>query len=143
VQVYRARTPAGVSADLLAAIRFRFTADTSMWLGRTTAREMSVLLRGLLDAKFANREHSDAMLRHLRGQFYTTRLPATLRYAAGVTVAHKTGDFPPISGSDVGIIEYEGGPIVISVFTNGNTGDFAVLENTIGQIAAKLVNAWK
>jgi hypothetical protein len=32
---------------------------------------------------------------------------------------------------------------VISVFTNGNTGDFAVLENTIGQIAAKLVSAWK
>lgn len=143
VQVYRARTPAGVSADSLAAIRFRFTADSSMWLGSTTAREMSALLRGILDAKFVNREHSDAMLRHLRGQFYTTRLPATLRYAAGVAVAHKTGDFPPISGSDVGIIEYEGGPIVISVFTNSNTGDFAVLENTIGQIAAKLVNAWK
>lgn len=143
VQVYQARNPAGVSADSLNAIRFRFTADSSRWLGRTTAREMSTLLRGIMEAKYANREHSEAMLRHLRGQFYTTRLPAVLRYASGVSVAHKTGDFPPISGSDVGIIEYAGGPIVISVFTNGNTGDFALLEATIGRIAARLVEAWK
>jgi beta-lactamase class A len=143
VQVFRASTPAGVSADSLNAIRYRFATSPEKWLGSTTAREMSMLLRGILDARYVNREQSDAMLRHLRGQFYTTRLPATLRYVSGVTVAHKTGDFSPISGSDVGIIEYSGGPIVISVFTNGNTGDFAVLENTIGNIAAKLVNAWK
>ena len=142
-QIFRARNPAGVSADSLTAIRFRFTADSTKWLGSTTAREMSTLLRGIMDGTYANRAHSDAMLQHLRGQFYTTRLPAVLRYASGVTVAHKTGDFPPISGSDVGIIEYAGGPIVISVFTNGNTGDFAVLENTIGRIAARLVNAWQ
>ena len=102
-----------------------------------------VWLRGILEARYANRANSDAMLNHLRGQFYTSRLPAELRYASGVRVAHKTGDFPPISGSDVGIIEYNGGPIVISVFTNGNSGEFPVLENTIGQIAAKLVNAWR
>lgn len=143
VQIFRARNPAGVSADSLTAIRYRFTADSSTWLGRTTAREMSVLLRGIMDGTYANRAYSDAMLQHLRGQFYTTRLPAVLRYASGVTVAHKTGDFPPISGSDVGIIEYAGGPIVISVFTNGNTGDFAVLEHAIGEIADKLVKAWK
>ncbi|MFN9310423.1 serine hydrolase [Gemmatimonas sp.] len=143
VQVFRARPPADMSAATMAETRYRFTADAAMWLGSTTAREMNTLLRGIMTASYANREHSDAMLRHLRGQFYNSRLPATLRYASGVTVSHKTGDFPPISGSDVGIIEYDGGPIVISVFTNGNTGDFAVLENTIGQIAAKLVNAWK
>lgn len=143
VQIFRARNPAGVSADSLTAIRYRFTADSSTWLGRTTAREMSTLLRGILDGTYANRAHSDAMLQHLRGQFYTTRLPAILRHVPGVTVAHKTGDFPPISGSDVGIIEYAGGPIVISVFTNGNTGDFAVLEHTIGEIADKLVKAWR
>lgn len=143
VQIFGARNPAGVSADSLTAIRYRFTADSTMWLGSTTAREMSTLLRGIMDGTYANRANSDAMLQHLRGQFYTTRLPAVLRYASGVTVAHKTGDFPPISGSDVGIIEYGGGPIVISVFTNGNTGDFAVLENTIGRIAARLVNAWR
>jgi beta-lactamase class A len=143
VQIFRAGNPPGVSAETLNGIRARFTADTAMYLGRTTAREMSAMLRGILEARYANRANSDAMLNHLRGQFYTSRLPAELRYASGVRVAHKTGDFPPISGSDVGIIEYNGGPIVISVFTNGNTGDFAVLENTIGQIAAKLVTAWK
>ncbi len=143
VQIFRAGNPPGVSAEALNAIRMRFTADTANYLGRTTAREMSVMLRGILDARYANRTNSNAMLDHLRGQFYTSRLPAELRYTAGVRVAHKTGDFPPISGSDVGIIEYPGGPIVISVFTNSNTGDFARLESTIGSIATRLVDAWK
>lgn len=143
VQVFRARSPAGLSPAAMTEIRYRFTADSAMYLGRTTAREMSALLRGIMEAKVASRESSDAMLRHLRGQFYNSRLPATLRYVSGVSISHKTGDFPPISGSDVGIIEYAGGPIVISVFTNGNRGDFAVLEATIGKIAARLVESWK
>jgi beta-lactamase class A len=143
IQIYRAGNPPGVSAATMNDIRLRFTADTAMYLGRTTAREMSTMLRGILEGRYASRASSDAMLNHLRGQFYTTRLPAELRSASGVRVAHKTGDFPPISGSDVGIIEYAGGPIVISVFTNGNTGNFAVLESTIGKIATRLVESWK
>lgn len=143
VQVFRARPPADISVATMTETRYRFTADAAMWLGSTTAREMNAMLRGIMTASYANREHSDAMLRHLRGQFSNSRLPATLRYASGVTVSHKTGDFPPISGSDVGIIDYPGGPIVISVFTNSNRGDFAVLEATIGRIAARLVEVWK
>ena len=34
------------------------------------------------------------MLGHLFGQFYTSRLPATLRLRADVRIAHNTGEFP-------------------------------------------------
>ena len=50
-------------------------------------------------------------------------------------MAHKTGDWPPYAGNDVGILYYEGGPTVIAVFTNQNTGDFIELESTLGRIA--------
>lgn len=78
------------------------------------------------------------MMNQLFGQFYTSRLPATLRYRSDVRIAHKTGDYPPTSGSDVGVIEYPGGPLFVSVFTNANRGDFAQLELTIGKIAELL-----
>lgn len=131
-----------ISGPDAATRRFAFAVDSATWLGRTTAREMTTLLEGIYTAKYASRASSTAMMNHLFGQFYTTRLPATLRYRAGVRIAHKTGDFPPVSGSDVGVIEYPGGPLFISVFTNANRGDFGVLENTIGRIAELLVNRW-
>jgi hypothetical protein len=87
---------------------------------------------------FRSRASSTAMMNQLFGQFYTSRLPATLRYRSDVRIAHKTGDYPPTSGSDVGVIEYPGGPLFVSVFTNANRGDFAQLELTIGKIAELL-----
>ena len=131
-----------VTGTDLAAKRFAFTVDSATWLGRTTAREMTTLLEGFYTAKYANRASSTAMMNHLFGQFYTTRLPATLRYRSDVRIAHKTGDGPPFSGSDVGIIEYPGGPLFISVYTNANRGDFGRLELTIGRIAELLVQRW-
>ena len=103
---------------------------------------MTMLLEGIYNARYANKTSSASMMSHLFGQFYNSRLPATLRYRADVRIAHKTGDFPPVSGSDVGVIEYPGGPLFISVFTNANRGDFAQLELTIGRIAEMLVNRW-
>jgi beta-lactamase class A len=138
-QIFEAPGPSGPNAI---AQRFAFAVDSATWLGRTTAREMTTLLEGIYTAKYASRASSTAMMNHLFGQFYTTRLPTTLRYRAGVRIAHKTGDFPPVSGSDVGVIEYPGGPLFISVYTNANRGDFGVLENTIGRIAELLVNRW-
>ena len=61
----------------------------------------------------------------------------------GVSVAHKTGDWPPIAGNDVGILFYDGGPSIVSVFTNQNTGDFFELEATLGLIAEDIVEAWR
>jgi len=81
------------------------------------------------------------MVGMLRRQFYASRLPQ--RLSGRAAVAHKTGDWPPIAGNDVGILFYPGGPSIVSVFTNQNTGDFFELEATLGRIAARVVEAWR
>jgi beta-lactamase class A len=66
-------------------------------------------------ARHAGRqERVDLMLRIMRGQLYRTRIP---RYVSGYTIPHKTGDFLPYVGDDVGMLEAPGRTIVISVFT--------------------------
>ncbi|MFN8668726.1 MAG: serine hydrolase [Gemmatimonadaceae bacterium] len=120
---------------------FTLEGDSTRWLGRTTAREMATLLEGILNAKYASKLSSDVMIGMLRRQFYASRLPQRIQYRA--SVAHKTGDWPPIAGNDVGIIFYEGGPAIVSVFTNQNTGDFFELESTLGRIAEQVITLWR
>lgn len=120
---------------------FTFEGDSTKWLGRTTAREMAVMLEGILDATYASKASSEAMLSILRRQFYSSRLPQRIQFRA--RVAHKTGDWPPIAGNDVGIIFYPGGPSIVSVFTNQNTGDFFELEATLGRIAERVIDSWR
>jgi hypothetical protein len=81
------------------------------------------------------------MLRTLGRQFYSSRLPRFI--GSRVRVAHKTGDWPPYSGNDVGILFYAGGPTVVAVFTGENRGDFVKVEQTLGHIAEDLVDAWR
>ena len=134
---------AGFPDDDAAATRsFTFEGDSTSWLGRTTAREMASLLEQILNAELADEEASAEMISILTRQFYTSRLPQRVRLQ-GVSVAHKTGDWPPIAGNDVGILFYEGGPSIVSVFTNQNTGDFFDLEATLGLIAEDIVEAWR
>ena len=59
-------------------------------------------------------------------------------------MGHKTGDWPPLLGNDVGIMyaPLPSGPIVMAVFTNGNTGSFFDLEATEGKVAEDVLNAW-
>ncbi len=120
---------------------FRFEGDPEEWLGRITAREIAGLLAQIHNGEVASRASSDEMIRILERQFYNTRLPRYIRFRA--SVAHKTGDWPPYAGNDVGIMYYEGGPTVIAVFTNQNTGDFVELESTLGRIAEDVVNSWR
>jgi hypothetical protein len=80
------------------------------------------------------------MIRILRQQFYDSRLPQRIRFRVGI--AHKTGDWPPLLGNDVGIIFAPNGPIVAAVFTNLNRGSFFDLEATEGRIAEDVLNAW-
>jgi beta-lactamase class A len=132
----------GFPNDSAAAERsFKLEGDSSRWLGRTTAREMADMLEGILNAKYAPKSSSDAMVSMLRRQFYSSRLPQRIQYRA--SVAHKTGDWPPYAGNDVGIIFYPGGPAIVSVFTTQNTGDFFELEATEGRIAERLITTWK
>jgi beta-lactamase class A len=117
-----------------------FVADSSKWLGKTTAREISRLLEQLQRGQLASQSSTQQMMRILRQQFYESRFPQRIRYRA--SIAHKTGDWPPLLGNDVGIIFAPSGPIVAAVFTNMNRGDFFDLEATEGRIAEDVLNAW-
>ncbi|MEC7808141.1 MAG: serine hydrolase, partial [Gemmatimonadota bacterium] len=117
----------GFPSDPEAAVRsFGFEGDSTQWLGRITAREISHMLEAIEENELASPESSDEMIGILRRQFYSSRLPQQLRGRA--SIAHKTGDWPPHAGNDVGILYYEGGPTVVAVFTNQNQGDFFELE---------------
>ena len=132
----------GFPSDAGASERtFRFEGDPEEWLGSISAREIAGLLAQIHNAEVASRASSDEMIAILERQFYSSRLPRYIRFRA--SVAHKTGDWPPYAGNDVGILYYEGGPTVIAVFTNQNTGDFVELESTLGRIAEDIVNSWR
>lgn len=132
----------GFPRDSLASERsFALEGDSTRWLGRTTAREIARLLEDIQGGRLSTPEHATEMMEILEGQFYDTRLPRFLGSRA--RVAHKTGDWPPIAGNDVGILLYPGGPTVVAIFTNQNTGDFTALEDTLGRIALDLVKAWR
>lgn len=115
-------------------------ADSAKWLGRTTAREIGRMLEQLQRGELANQQSTQQMLRMLRQQFYASRLPQRIRFRAAI--AHKTGDWPPLLGNDVGLIFTPSGTIVAAVFTNLNRGDFFDLEATEGRIAEDVLNAW-
>lgn len=117
-----------------------FVADSTKWLGKTTAREIARLLEQLQRGELASQTSTREMLRILREQFYASRLPQRIRFRA--SIAHKTGDWPPLLGNDVGIIYAKGGPIIAAVFTNMNRGDFFDLEATEGRIGEDLLDAW-
>ncbi|MEZ4455074.1 MAG: serine hydrolase [Gemmatimonadales bacterium] len=121
---------------------FALEGDSTRWLGVTSAREMVTMLEGILANRYASPDHSRMMVDILSRQFYTSRLPQRVQWQ-GVGVAHKTGDWPPLAGNDVGILFYPGGPTVVAVFTGQNTGDFTELEATEGRIAERLVKEWK
>lgn len=116
--------------------------DSTKWLGRTTAHEMARMLEQILNAELADEASSNAMIGILKNQFSSSRLPHRV-WSKGVSVAHKTGDWWTIAGNDVGIMYYEGGPTIISVFTNQNKGDFFELEETLGIIAEEIIQVWQ
>lgn len=117
-----------------------YVTDSSKWLGRTTARETSRLLESLQKGELAGPRSTEEMLETLKRQLYFSRLPQRIR--SRVVVGHKTGDWPPLIGNDVGIVYAKSGPIVVSIFTNDNRGDFFELEATLGRIAEDLLFAW-
>ena len=121
---------------------FALNADPAEWLGRTTARETSRLLEQIHTGDLTSRPFSDEMIEILKKQRSNSRLPRRIRFQ-GAVVAHKTGDSPPSTANDVGIIYYEGGPTIVSVFTNENRGSFVELEETIGSIAQELISEWR
>lgn len=120
--------------------RIKRDEDRRNWLGIMTPRETGKMLeaieRGTLVSKQASADMKSIMLGQQAG---TRRIPHFLR--PGYTVAHKTGDGPPIIANDVGIVYARSGPIVISFFTTNNRDPlFAELEDRIGRVSRMIVD---
>jgi len=115
-----------------AAMTEQFYRDGKSPFGLSTPREMGTLLEMMERGTLVDKPSSDLMLRIMRGQLYRTRIP---RYVTGYTIPHKTGDFLPYVGDDVGMLEAPGKTIVLSVFTGNHFGSGEALENAIGLVA--------
>jgi beta-lactamase class A len=100
--------------------------------GLSSPRDMGKLLEKIERGEAVGKEASAQMLQILRGQVYSSRLP---RYVSGYRIPHKTGDFMPYIGNDVGVLEGAGKRIVICVFTANHFGAGDRLEDAIGRIA--------
>ena len=105
--------------------------------GLSSARDMGRLLEKIKRGEAVNKSASEQMMRIMRSQVYSSRLP---KYVTGFTVPHKTGDFLPYIGNDVGIMESQGRNIIICVFTANHYGIGPNLEDAIARIAEQTAN---
>jgi beta-lactamase class A len=105
--------------------------------GLSSARDMGKLLEKIKTGQAVSKAGSDAMLQIMRGQVYRTRLP---KYVTGFNVPHKTGDFLPYIGNDVGIFESEKRNIIVSVFTANHFGSGPNLEDAIARIGEQVAD---
>lgn len=112
-----------------------FYRDGKHPFGLTTAREMGTLLEKMERGTLVDKASSDLMLQIMRGQLYRTRIP---RYLTGYRIPHKTGDFLPFVGDDVGVLEAPGKTIILSIYTGHHFGSGEILENSIGLVAKEV-----
>ena len=130
------------AANRAAASSEQFYREGKNPFGYSTPREMGRLLEMIERGTLVDKPSSDLMLQIMRGQLYRTRIP---RYGTGYRIPHKTGDFLPYVGDDVGVLEAAGRTIVISVFTGDHYGSGEALENAIGLVAKDVADyfAWR
>jgi len=105
--------------------------------GLSSARDTGKLLEKIARGQAVSQKASEQMLTIMRGQLYRTRIP---KYVTGYVVPHKTGDFLPFIGNDVGLLESEKSHIVLSIFTAHHYGIGPYLEDAIGRIAEQVAN---
>jgi beta-lactamase class A len=117
--------------------RDQFHLDAKTPFGLSSPREIGKLLEKIEKGEAVSKKASEQMLQIMRGQVYSSRLP---KYVTGFRVPHKTGDFLPYIGNDVGILESRGRNVVVSVFTARHFGLGPQLEDTIGRVAELVAN---
>jgi beta-lactamase class A len=136
----------GLTSDWFKALseqkdRVAFHREAKHPFGLATPRQMGLLLEKIARGEAVGKEESRKMLAHMRGQLYATRIP---RYLALTNFPsrqpHKTGDFLPYIGNDVGILEGNGKQVVVSIFTANHFGMGMLLEQAIGQITEQAAN---
>jgi beta-lactamase class A len=117
--------------------RWKFHTEGKTPFGLSSPRDLGKLLEKISKGEAVSKQASDQMLRIMRGQVYSSRLP---KYVTGFGVPHKTGDFLPYIGNDVGILESANRRIVISVFTARHNGIGPNMEDAIGRVAEQVAN---
>ncbi|MBP7777116.1 MAG: serine hydrolase [Acidobacteria bacterium] len=116
----------------------RTTGDTAYWLGELTPRATGRMLEAIERRELPSKSGADELLRLLKAQQSgARRLPHFL--PPGVSVAHKTGDFPPVLANDAGIVYATSGPIVVSFFLNAITEPYGEAEDRMGRITQTIV----
>lgn len=110
----------------------KFHREAKTPFGLSSPRDMGRLLEKLEKGEAVSKTASAQMLQIMRGQVYSTRLP---RYVTGYRIPHKTGDFLPFIGNDVGVLESPSRHVVMSVFTANHFGAGVHLEDAIGRVA--------
>jgi beta-lactamase class A len=135
----RATAPARAWFDALRAAPSPadFHREAKHPFGLSSARDMGKLLEKIKTGQAVSKGASDLMLQMMRGQVYRTRLP---KYVTGFNVPHKTGDFLPYIGNDVGVFESEKRNIVVSVFTANHFGSGPNLEDAIARIGEQVAD---
>jgi hypothetical protein len=120
-----------------AASSEQFYRDGKYPFGLSTPREMGRLLEMMERGTLVDKPSSDLMLQIMRAQLYRTRIP---RYVTGYRIPHKTGDFLPFVGDDVGMLEAPEHTIVLTVFTGNHFGSGEALENAIGLVSKEVAD---
>lgn len=108
--------------------------------GLASPHDIGRLLEMMSLGKAVSKSASDQMLAIMRGQVYSSRLP---KYVTGFRLPHKTGDFLPYIGNDVGILERDDRHIVLCVFTAKHYGQGPALEDAIGRVAQQVADYYQ
>lgn len=116
---------------------WKFHTEGKTPYGLSSPRDLGKLLEKIQKGEAVSKQASEQMLQIMRGQVYSSRLP---KYVTGFRLPHKTGDFLPYIGNDVGILESPNRHIVISVFTARHNGIGPNLEDTIARIGEQVAN---
>jgi len=130
-------TDAWFKALRAAPSAMKFHQDAKAPFGISSARDMGRLLEKIEKGEAVNKSASEQMLQIMRGQVYSSRLP---KYVTGFRLPHKTGDFLPYIGNDVGIMESDTHHVIICVFTAQHYGIGPNLEDAIARIAEQVAN---
>lgn len=116
---------------------WKFHTEGKTPYGLSSPRDMGKLIEKISKGEAVSKQASEQMLQIMRGQVYSSRLP---KYVTGFRVPHKTGDFLPYIGNDVGILESPNRHVIVSVFTAHHNGIGPNLEDAIGRIAEQVAN---
>jgi beta-lactamase class A len=117
--------------------RDQFAREGKHPFGLSTPREMGRLLELMERGTLVDKPSSELMLQIMRAQLYRTRIP---RFVTGYRIPHKTGDFLPYVGDDVGVLEAPGRTIVLSIFTGNHFGSGELLEQAIGLVSKEVAD---